>query len=267
MKRPLISIIVPTKNSEKMIGACLKSIKSQSYKNIEIIVVDNYSVDKSKDIAEKYTKCIFNRGPERSAQRNFGAGKAKGNFLFFVDSDMELSEAVVAECVKKSEKGFGGIIIPEKSFGKGFWAKCKALERSFYIGIDWMEAARFFDKKIFDELKGYDESLTSGEDWDLSQKIRKKYKISRIDEFIMHNEGNLFLLSLLKKKIYYGAKIKNYSSKKINSEEFKSQSSIIKRYKLFFSEPKKLFSEPLVGFGMLFMKTMEFTVGAIGYLT
>lgn len=266
MKKPLVSIIIPTKNSKTTIGACLESVINQSYKNIEIIVVDNNSTDLTKEIAKKYTKYVFNKGPERSAQRNFGASLAKGHYLLFLDSDMKLSKNIIEECINKIGKGYGGLIIPEKSFGKGFWAKCKTLERNFYVGVEWIEAARFFDKKSFNEVKGYDESLISGEDWDLNEKIKAKYKISRVSDYIMHDEGNLSLLKLLKKKMYYGTKIKNYSSKKKNNENFKSQSSIITRYSLFFSNPKKLFSDPLVGFGMLFMKTMEFAFGLIGYL-
>ncbi len=264
----LVSVIVPTRNSQSTIGACLKSIKNQTYRDIESIVVDNNSTDKTKEIARKYTKLVFNRGPERSAQRNYGALKAKGEYVLFIDSDMELSKKVVEECVLKiKSKGVVGLTIPEESVGEGFWTKCKALERSFYVGVEWMEAARFFSKKVFVELKGFDEKLISGEDWDLNQRIRIKYKISRIDSFIKHDEGDLSLLKLLRKKMYYGTQIRNYSSKKENSKDFNSQSSIIKRYKLFFSDPKKLFSNPIVGIGTLFMKTMEFAVVGIGYIS
>lgn len=263
----LVSIVIPTKDSAYFLENCLKSIKKQSYKNIEIIVIDNNSRDDTKEIARKYTKLVFNKGPERSAQRNFGALKSKGKYLFFVDSDMELSKKVVEECVQMSKiNKIGGVVIPELSFGKGFWARCKTLERSFYVGVDWIEAARFFKRNVFEEFNGFDVSLISGEDWDLSQKVKSKYDIGNIKSYIFHNEGNLSLIHLLNKKKYYGSKIKLYSSKKNNSRIFSKQSSIIERYKLFFSRPKKLFADPILGFGMLFMKTCEFGVGAFGYL-
>lgn len=274
MKKSLLSVIVATKNSERTIDACLNSIKKQTYKNIEIIVVDNNSADKTQEIARKYTKLVFNKGSERSAQRNFGALKSKGEFLLFIDSDMQLSKTVVADCIRQTEnpklhnsyKVVGGIIIPEESFGTGFWAQCKRLERSFYVGVDWIEAARFFPKEAFMELKGFDEKLISGEDWDLSQRIKAKYKISRIGSFIKHNEDNLPFWQLLKKKMYYGTKIRSYSSKKENAKDFKKQSSIIERYKLFLSQPFKLFKNPVMGVGMLSMKTCEFIAVGVGYL-
>ncbi|MEM4230368.1 MAG: glycosyltransferase family 2 protein [Candidatus Pacearchaeota archaeon] len=284
---PLVSIIIPTKNSEEFIEGCLRSVTSQTYKNIEVIVVDNSSMDRTKGIIKNLQKSkinnqksvisLYNKGPERSAQRNFGAKKARGEYLLFIDSDMELSDKVVEDCVRlvKSykvhnvHKVLGGIIIPEKSVGDSFWAKCKAVERSFYEGVDWIEAARFFPKKIFEEFKGYDENQTGTEDYDLPQKIKEKYgkdSIIRIKNYIIHQEGKLSLFDALKKKFYYAKTLSRYKNTKSNQEYFRKQASIIERYKLFFLNPKKLFSDPLVGFGTLFMKTVELGVMGIGYL-
>jgi glycosyltransferase involved in cell wall biosynthesis len=139
----LVSVIVPTKNSAETLYACLISIKNQSYKNIELIVVDNFSTDATPEIAKKYADIFLQIGPERSAQRNYGVENAKGELIAIIDSDMVLSEKVTEECVGLyfNNKGVGGIIVPEESFGVGFWAQCKKLERSYYVGVSWMEAA------------------------------------------------------------------------------------------------------------------------------
>ena len=71
----LVSIVINTKNEEENIGQCLQSCLDQNYSNVEIIVVDNNSTDRTKEIAKKYISQIFNKGPERSAQKNFGARK------------------------------------------------------------------------------------------------------------------------------------------------------------------------------------------------
>ncbi len=63
---PLVSVIIPTRNSTRTIEICLQSIKKQSYPKNEIIVVDNYSWDKTKKIAQKYAK-VYNKSPERSS--------------------------------------------------------------------------------------------------------------------------------------------------------------------------------------------------------
>jgi len=265
---PLVSIIVPTRNSAKFLEACLKSIKNQTYRNTELIVVDNNSADSTKKIAKKYTDKVFNQGPERSAQRNFGVNRSSGDYVLIIDSDMILSPKVISGCVKKIQKGDNaiGVIIPEESFGKGFWANCKKLEKSFYIGVDFMEAARFFDKSAFQKVGGFDEKMVSGEDWDLSQRIEKEGKIKRINDFIYHNEGKINLLKTIKKKFYYAGEFKNYAGKNKNGKQFKKQTGILGRYKLFLSRPRKLFKNPLLGLGMLFMKTCEFAFGGAGYL-
>ena len=100
---PLVSVVITTKNEEKNIENCLKSILKQTYPRdkIEIIVVDNNSTDRTKEIARRYTDKVYNKGPERSAQRNFGAKQAKGEYYLYLDADMILSPNVISECVEK----------------------------------------------------------------------------------------------------------------------------------------------------------------------
>lgn len=268
MQPPLVSIIVPTFNSTLFLNACLSSIKKQSYENIELIVVDNNSVDDTKTIAFRYTKNVFNRGPERSAQRNFGVAQSTGKYVVIIDSDMLLSPDVVKSCVKELElhTNLQGLIIPEESFGNGWWARCKTLERSFYVGVDWMEAARFFRIQAYKDAGGYNESMVSGEDWDLSQRIGKTGEIGRIENYIYHNEGTISLLKTIKKKYYYAQKFARYVGLNKSEKKLKKQTGIAARYYLFFSNPKKLFNEPFLGLSMLFMKTCEFGIGGLGYL-
>uniref|UniRef100_UPI004048D7F6 glycosyltransferase family 2 protein n=1 Tax=Flavobacterium sp. TaxID=239 RepID=UPI004048D7F6 len=268
MQLPLVSIIIPTFNSTQFLDACLSSVKGQSYENIELIVVDNNSVDDTKTIAARYTKNVFNLGPERSAQRNFGVAQSTGKYVAIIDSDMVLSSDVVKSCVQKLEirADWLGLIIPEESFGNGWWAKCKTLERSFYVGVEWMEAARFFRKQAYADAGGYNENMVSGEDWDLSQRIGRDGEIGRIENFIYHNEGTISLLKTIKKKYYYAQKFARYVTSNKGEKKLEKQTGIVSRYYLFFSKPKKLFGAPLLGLSMIFMKTCEFSIGGLGYL-
>ena len=167
----LVSIIITTKNEAAVIKRLLVSLKDQSYKNIETILVDNNSSDSTKKKAIKFTNKIYNFGPERSAQRNFGAKKSKGGYLLFLDADMRLSRDVVQQCVEvaKLNPEIGAIVIPEISEAHTFWEKVKGFERSFYNekGDPITDAARFFSKEAFITSGGYDESITGPEDWDL----------------------------------------------------------------------------------------------------
>jgi len=268
MSVPIVSVIVPTKNSSSTLAECLKSIKKQSYKNVELIVVDNFSSDSTPKIAKKYADIFFTKGPERSPQRNFGVTQAKGKYVVIIDSDMNLSSNVIGHAtdLMESNQKLSGVVVPEESFGQGFWAQCKKLERSFYIGVPYMEAARFFLRKNYQTLGGYDETMVSGEDWDLSQRMESFGKLGRIDDLIFHNEGHISLWKSIKKKFYYAEKFSRYKNSQRSSNHVSQQTSIIGRYGLFFSKPGKLFRNPILGIGMLFMKTCEFGFGAAGYL-
>ncbi len=267
IKSPLVSVIIPTKNNTRTIEKCLQSIKNQTYKNIEIIVVDNHSSDGTLEIAKKFTNKVFTEGPERNIQRRYAVNKAAGNYLFFVDSDMYLSPKVVVECLNQVyKKHVAGVYIPEESIGTGFWTNCKRLERSFYIDIPWMNAARFFSKHVYTQAGGYDKSLVSGEDWDLSQKIEKIGRVSHTSSMILHDEGKISLIKTIQKKLYYAKKFPAYLKQNKYTNHTAKQTSILARYWIFFRNPQKLFRNPVLGLGMLFMKTCEFIFGAIGFI-
>jgi glycosyltransferase involved in cell wall biosynthesis len=87
---PLVSILIPNYNGCEFLDDCLESALGQSYQNIEVIVVDDGSTDKSKEVLLKYENQIriistSNRGA--AAARNRGIFKAKGEFIAFLDSD------------------------------------------------------------------------------------------------------------------------------------------------------------------------------------
>lgn len=99
---PLVSIIVPVYNVEKYIKDCLDSISDQTYKNIEIIVVDDGTQDRSGKIAEECTKrdrrikVIHQKNGGLSVARNTGYNVANGEYIIFVDSD----DAIAPDCVE-----------------------------------------------------------------------------------------------------------------------------------------------------------------------
>ena len=103
MPSPLVTIIIPIYNSEKYISETLQSIYKQTYKRIEVIIVDDGSNDNSYAFAKQHQKDqVFvysqtNKGA--SAARNFGLAKAKGKYIQFLDADDLLSESKIEEQV------------------------------------------------------------------------------------------------------------------------------------------------------------------------
>lgn len=268
---PLVTVIVTTRNNTGTLEACLRSIQAQTYRDIELIVVDNNSSDDTKDIARRYTKAVFNKGPERSTQRNYAADKAKGTYLLIIDSDMELNPDVVEDCVQTmhANPSYGALIIPEESFGVGYWAQCKRLERSFYEGVDSIEAARFFDAKIYEKVGGYNEQMVGGEDWELSQRVRQVTTIGRCTARIRHNEGHLELYDALKKRYYYTKGFMQYfdNTQTNTGTNASPVRDVLNYYGLYLSHPGKLLKNPLYGFGMLFMKTGEFGTNGLAMVS
>jgi glycosyltransferase involved in cell wall biosynthesis len=251
-KRPLVSIIISTFNNKITIEKCIRSIKNQMYSDIEIIVVDEWSKDGTDKIAESLGAKVYYHGKERANNRNLGIKKAKGIYYFFIDSDMEVQKTVVVDCLLAIEKGCDALVIPEKSVGSGYWAKVRAFERQFILGDDSVEAARFFKKDIIKAIGGYDPNIVGAEDWDLHQRtIEQKYKICRIKSYIIHNEGNLQLKRLLKKKIYYGKAFLEY--KKRYPKAFKNS---VLRKGIFFHIPDYI-RNPKYGFGVIVLKLLE----------
>jgi len=256
MAKPKLSIIVPTYNSEATIEACLRSIQAQTYSNIELILADNNSSDRTRDISRQYTEHLFIAGPERSSQRNQAAERATGRYLLFIDSDMELAPEVADQVVSEFENTeHAALIVPEETTGSGYIAAVRWFERRFYEGVEWIEAARAFRKQAFIDAGGYNEDLVSGEDWDLSQRVGKT---GRIEARIKHNEGAVGLFAHLKKKFYYAKHLGEYSQQHMH--ESAKQLGIFSRIRLFLARPGLLLSRPDLAAGMFLLKFLEFCV-------
>lgn len=263
-----VSVIITTRNEERNIKRCLQSIKQQTYNDIEIIVVDNKSTDKTKEISKKFTKNVYDKGPERSAQRNFGAEKAKGDYLLFIDADMELLPKVIEECVSKimKSKKIGGIFIPEIPVGKNFYEKAKAFERSLYnkYGDDTTDAARFFSKDVFKKIGGYDTTITGPEDWDITDSVLKSgYTLARIRAQIYHYEYIPSVSALFKKKFYYAKKAHRYLEKQNISTV--SPKTVYFLRPIFYKSWKEYVNHPLLFGGMVYLLSGELVMGGLGF--
>ncbi len=97
MTTPLITVIVPVYNIEKYLERCVNSIRNQTYGNLEILLVDDGSTDRSGEICDAFAaeddriRAIHKENGGSSSARNLGIEEAKGEYLGFVDSDDYIS--------------------------------------------------------------------------------------------------------------------------------------------------------------------------------
>jgi len=266
ISEPLVSVVIPTYNSEKTLAKCLESIRNQTYKNIEIIVIDRNSIDRTVEIAKSFGAKVFQLDVERAKAKNFGLRKAQGKYVCFIDSDMELTPKVIEECVSliDGDDMIGGVIIPEKSVGNDFWVRVRDFERNFYAGTP-IESARFFRKDLAEKVGGFDENVIFFEESTLPQKVEKlSYNVkARINAEILHHEVNFSIWKWLKKKFYYGKSAPRYREKYYDYAS--KQLNIVYRLLIFFRN-KRFYSKPLLASGVIILKFLEYFSVRLGIL-
>ncbi|MBP3469418.1 MAG: glycosyltransferase family 2 protein [Lachnospiraceae bacterium] len=172
----LVSIIIPVYNVEKYLAQCLDSVCSQTYRKIEIIIVNDGSTDGSDKIIERYAKLdhriivIHKKNGGLSEARNYGLDCATGKYVMFVDSDdfiaPEMTEYLVREiqrvnaqiavCGYRPVDEKGGFLPPWEIFPerkvvspKGFW-EIHHKEAYMYGVVAWN---KLYDRNIFKKLR------------------------------------------------------------------------------------------------------------------
>lgn len=260
----LVSIIIPTKNSANFLAKCLDSLKKQTYNKIEIIVVDNNSSDKTKDIARKYTKKVYNHGPERSAQVNYGVAQAKGKFIYKIDSDFVLDKDVVKECVDKIKEGFDAVVVhntPDVSVG---WiARIRKFEVDMYKYDITHSSARFVKKSVYEKINGFNEEITAGEDYDFQNKLnRSGYKTGFIKAEALHLGEPTSFWKHMMKYYEYGKDFHNFQ--KANKKEAKKQLAFGRS--IYFKNWKNFVYHPILGIKFIFYNLCKYLFGGLGYI-
>lgn len=246
-----VGVVVPTRNSERTLRMCLDSLRAQGHP-CEVVVVDNHSSDSTVAIAQSLADQVLVAGPERSAQRNAGAAALTTDLLGFIDSDMTLAPEVVQEVVDGADAGAEAIIVPERTVGVGYWAAVRAFERSFYVGDDHVEAARFFSRSLFTTLGGFDEELDAAEDWDLSIRARAVSRFARTTAGIEHHEGRVTYRGACTKKGGYAEGMAKFWSRHGSV----AVAGVLNRG--YIRQPWRLLApHPLLGAGLVALKAGE----------
>ncbi len=257
-KDPVGTIVVPTRNSGPFLEACLASIRDQTVL-VELIVVDNHSDDDTCVIARRFADRVVVAGPERSRQRNIGLELANTDVVAFIDSDMVLEQRVMAEAISVLANPLNlGAVIPERAFGKGFFAQCRDLEKRLYLDNSDVESARVFRTAEVRAVGGYREDLRAGEDWDLADRVAGS-QVDRTSSIIWHDEGSIDLRSTFKKKRYYGRSFATYLSVRTSGHHRSlGRPAVLAR--------PDLWASPSLTLGLAVLKSIEVAGLSVGVL-
>lgn len=209
---PLVSIIVPTKDIVRTIERCLVSCANQTWPTTELVVVDNFSTDGTWEIAQRVADVAVQAGPERSAQRNLAVERASGEWVLWIDADMELPATIVERAMaRRLEDGADAVFIPEVSVGDGYWTRCRALERSCCTDEILVQSPRLIRRRYLIDTGGFRTSLSGTEDAELrTRMIADGCSLTWIPDLIIHDEGRLTFSGIMRKRYYYGRGFARY---------------------------------------------------------
>ncbi|MFH1825457.1 MAG: glycosyltransferase family 2 protein [Candidatus Firestonebacteria bacterium] len=137
-----ISAVIITKNEEKNIKDCLKSLDFVE----EIIVVDTESSDKTVKVAKRFTEKVYLRTLDNYAnQKNFGISKAKNEWILSVDADERVSDKLKKEILSKNLNK-DGYFIPIKNYFLGRWLKYGGQYPDYHLRLFKKSKGRFYSK-------------------------------------------------------------------------------------------------------------------------
>jgi len=200
----LISVIIPTFNRSNLILRTIESVLNQSYKNFELIIVDDGSTDNTHEVLNSLInsakiKYFKRQNAGVSASRNFGVSRASGEFITFLDSDDEwLSHKLRDQLDYFSQNPHMRIVYGEEIWirnGKRVNQKAIHKKSGGSIFLACLEqcliapSSVMLEKKLFFEMGGFDESFVVCEDYDLWLKISSLMDIGFITHPIMIKHG------------------------------------------------------------------------------
>ena len=196
-----VSVIIPNFNYDKTLDACLRSVYAQTHPPDEVIVVDDGSTDRSRDVARRFPCTLIEIGTNRgvSAARNAGAAASSGDILFFLDSDEALAVDAVANAmaVLRDDPGCGcvhGLIAPEPLVDDGPVEWYKTLHAYWWRrrAVGRVQTAFFAQAAIrrtaFEAAGAFDERLRDSEDLEYSERLAAVTRIELSERIVAYHD-------------------------------------------------------------------------------
>lgn len=207
-----ISVVIPAYNEEKKISSCIKSVLDQSYNEYEIIVVDNNSSDKTKEIIHgfknKKLKYIFEKNRGRGAARNAGINNSTGEIIAMIDCDCVAPKDWLVKISRSIREENENIVMGfERNTKKGYIARQLQAEEMDFMKrhtkedyIDHFSTQNSAFKSSFIKKFMFDSRFIAGEDIELYLRIKNHTKVRFLKNCLVDMNHINNLKRVIKKK-------------------------------------------------------------------
>jgi len=197
-----ISVVIPAYNEESSIERCLESLKKQTYKDYDIIVINAESTDKTAEVSARYTDNVITaKTGSPGPARNLGVKSSQSEVIAFTDADTIVAESWLSEIAKKFEDskvvGVGGVLRPLDArlldrimfkINSDLWYRLTAVFGFYQLGTPNCA----YRRSAFLAAGGFDEKLSMLEDTELSLRIKKYGRIIIDKNMVVYNSARRF---------------------------------------------------------------------------
>ncbi|GIW67075.1 MAG: glycosyl transferase [Candidatus Parcubacteria bacterium] len=232
MNKPLVSVIIPTYNRANLLPKAINSVINQTYKNWELLIIDDGSKDNTKKIVEEFIKkdsrikYFYQENSGQPAAMNLGIKNSNGEYVAFLDDDDEWSPEKLEKQLKEFEKDKNiALVYTDALIVGGELNNKKSSDISkLYFGYVYKNllyknfitaSSVMIKRKIFNELGLFDENYlikkTQTQDYDMWLRIAKYYKFGYVPEILVKYNYVQKITNWQKRKRAYVALIYIYS--------------------------------------------------------
>lgn len=240
-KEGLVTVAIPTYNSERTLARCIESVRNQTYNNIEILVIDSNSKDRTQEIAKSLGASVYQYEGTLLGAREVGAKEAKGRYILLLDSDQILEQTTIERGVNLL-KDYDMLWLEERTYNptsileKLYDADRKFVQKysnDFLNPVGGVILPRFYKtdliRKAFEKIPREILPLCVAHDHAIIYYEAKKIsdKITKLDNAVWHQEPSSFL-NLFKKTYRYGKTTKSLVRNDVYLDIIKSKNSMRK---------------------------------------
>lgn len=260
---PKVSVIIPVYNQGKFLSDAIESVIAQTYKDVEIVCVNDGSTDNSKEIIEsfvnKHNNILFLNETENKGvinARNIAIDLSKGEYILPLDADDSIEPTYIEKAVKILDKNpkVGIVYCKAKLFGtKNEYWDLDDFDKSDFLYKNCIFCTAMFRKKDFINVGKYKNYMKFGcEDYDLwISLIEHGFEVYRIDEILFnyrqHNGISRTTINKINNNKVWAALIKNHIDFYLQDSQFMDRfHKYSEKFKPKYVKYKKLFNKTLV---------------------